>query len=95
MAILRRIAPGSAFKLGLVINGFLGLLLGAFCTLLTIAGVRFAPHAQMPFGGRIGLFAVILCPIIYGIIGGIGATIGAVIYNLASDWVGGVEVDLG
>jgi hypothetical protein len=40
------------------------------------------------------MFAVILCPIVYGLIGGIGAAIGAFIYNLASGWVGGLEVDI-
>ena len=38
--------------------------------------------------------AVIVCPIVYGIIGGIAAVIGALIYNLASSWVGGVEVEI-
>jgi hypothetical protein len=38
--------------------------------------------------------AVILCPIVYGAIGGIAAVIGALIYNLASNWVGGVEVKI-
>ena len=48
----------------------------------------------MPFAGAMGLFAVILCPIVYGIIGGIAAVIGALIYNLASSWVGGLEVEI-
>jgi hypothetical protein len=94
MAILKRIAPASAFKVGFVVYGLLGLLLGALCTAIALAGVQFAPHAQLPFAGRVGVFAVILCPIIYGLIGGIGAAIGAVIYNLASGWVGGLEVDI-
>lgn len=94
MAILKGIAPASAFKVGFVVYGLLGLLLGALCTAIALAGVQFAPHAHLPFAGRVGVFAVILCPIIYGLIGGIGATIGAVIYNLASGWVGGLEVDI-
>ncbi len=49
----------------------------------------------MPLMGRIGKFAVIFCPIVYGIIGGIGTVIAAALYNLASGWVGGVEVNSG
>jgi len=94
MAIVRRIGPASAFKVGLVSYALLGLIAGVFCSLIALAGVSFAPHAHLPFGGAIGLFAVILCPIVYGIIGGIAAVIGALIYNLASGWVGGLEVDI-
>ena len=95
MAILRRVTPGSAFKIGLVVYGILGLILGAICSVIAMVGVQFAPHSQLPFAGRIGVFAIILCPIIYGLIGGIGAAIAAWFYNLASGWVGGLEVDLG
>ena len=94
MAILKRIAPTSAFKVGFVTNGFLGLLLGAVCTAIALAGIQFAPHAHLPFAGRVGIFAVIFCPIVYGLLGGIGAAIGAAIYNLASGWVGGLQVDI-
>ncbi len=95
MTVLKRIAPASAFKVGLVVYGILGLVLGAVCTLIAVAGLQFAPHAHMPFAGRIGVLAIVVCPIIYGLAGGIGAAIGAVIYNLASGWVGGIELDIG
>lgn len=93
MTVLKRIAPASAFKVGVIAYGFIGLLLGALCSVIAMAGVHFAPHT--PFIGRIGMFAVIVCPIVYGLIGGIGALIAAAIYNLASSWVGGLEVDIG
>ena len=96
MTVLKRISPASAFKVGLIAYGIVGLVLGIFCSLIAVAGVTFAPHARMPFlMGRVGVLAVIVCPIIYGIIGGIGGVIGAAIYNLAAGWVGGLEVDIG
>jgi hypothetical protein len=94
MAVLKRIAPASAFKVGLVSYAVLGLIAGVFCGLITLAGVSFAPHAHMPFAPAIGLFAVIVCPVVYGVIGGILTAISAVLYNLAAGWVGGVEVEL-
>ena len=94
MAVLKRIGPGSAFKIGLVSYAILGLIAGIFCSLIAMTGASVAPHAHLPFAPAIGLFAVILCPIVYGIIGGIAAAIGALLYNLASSWVGGVEVDI-
>ena len=95
MAILKRVTPGSAFKIGLLVYGMIGLVLGAICSLVAIFAVRFAPHAHVMMFGRAGTFAVILCPILYGLMGGIGGAIAACLYNLASGWVGGLEVDLG
>lgn len=95
MAILKRVAPGSAFRVGLIVYGIMGLVLGAFCTLVSVFASRLAPHAHVMMFGWAGVFAVVLCPIIYGLIGGIGGAIAAWLYNLASGWVGGLEVDLG
>jgi hypothetical protein len=94
MSVLKRVSPASAFKVGLVAYGIVGLILGVFCSLIAVAGWTFAHHARMPFLHSVGVFAVILCPIVYGIIGGIAAVIAAAIYNLAAGWVGGVEVDI-
>ena len=94
MAVLKRIGPASALKIGLVSYAFLGLIAGAFCSLIALTGASFVPHAHMRFARAVGLTAVIVCPIVYGIIGGIAAVIGALIYNLASGWVGGVEVEI-
>ena len=94
MTILKRISPSSAFKVGLVTYGLVGLFLGALCSVAAFGGVPLAAHGHMPLLSRIGVFAVILCPLIYGLFGGIGALIAAVIYNLASGWVGGLEVDI-
>ena len=94
MAALKRIGPGSAFKVGLISYAILGLIPGLFCSLIALTGASFAPHAHMPFMGAIGLFAIIVCPIVWGILGGIGAVISAFIYNLAAGWVGGVEVEI-
>ncbi len=95
MAVLKHIGPGSAFKVGLVVYGFIGLIIGVLLSLIALVGAPFARQASMPLGGAfVGLFAVILCPILYGIFGGIIAAISALIYNLASGWVGGLEVEL-
>jgi hypothetical protein len=96
MSVLKRISPGSAFRLGLVAYGIVGLMLGAFCSLIAIGAPAFGRQTHMMFLGHfVGVFAVIVCPIIYGIIGGIGAVIAAGIYNLVAGWVGGLEVDIG
>jgi hypothetical protein len=95
VAVVKRIGPGSAFKVGLVMYAFLGLIIGAIFSLIALAAAPFAragsPHF---FGALFGVGAVIILPIFYGIIGGIFAALGAVIYNLVASWVGGLEVDI-
>jgi hypothetical protein len=94
MAVLRRIAPASAFKVGLVSYALVGLIPGIFCTLIAVTGASFAPHEHLPFMRTVGLFALVVCPLVYGIIGGVVTLVGVLIYNLVSSWVGGFEVEL-
>jgi hypothetical protein len=94
MAVVKRIAPVSALKVGFVVYALLGLIAGLFCSVIAFAGIPFAPHAHMPFAGALSFLPLILCPVLYGIIGSIITVISAVIYNLASGWVGGLEVDI-
>jgi hypothetical protein len=95
MAVVRHIGPGSAFKVGLVVYAFVGLIVGICCSLMTLAyRISFVRHSNTPFGAFFGVAAVIFVPILYGIIGGIFTAIGALIYNLAAHWVGGLEVEI-
>ena len=100
MATVKRIAPGSAFKVGLVVYAFLGLIVGICMALFSmvagslgsLAGGGVPGARALGFG--FGLSAIIVFPILYGIVGGIGGAIGAAVYNLAAGWVGGIEVDI-
>ncbi len=101
MATLKRIGPGSAFKVGLVTYAILGLVVGAcFAFFSMIAGSlaglagQQASAGARAFGFGMGLGAIIVMPIMYGIIGGIGGALGALVYNLVAGWVGGLEVDI-
>jgi Transmembrane domain of unknown function (DUF3566) len=100
MATVKRVAPGSAFKIGLVMYAILGLVLGIFMAFISMVagtlgslGQSAAPGAKL-IGFGMGFGAIIIFPIGYGIIGGIFAAIGAAIYNLVAGWVGGLEVDI-
>ena len=100
MAVVRSVSPGSAFKVGLVLYAILGLVLGIFMAVISATigslgsmGQAAAPGARL-FGFGMGLGAIVLFPVCYGVIGGIGAAIGAAIYNLVAGWVGGLEVDI-
>jgi Transmembrane domain of unknown function (DUF3566) len=100
MATVKRVAPGSAFKIGLVMYAVLGLMLGILTAIISMVtgtlgsfGESAAPGAKL-LGFGMGFGAIIFFPICYGIIGGIFAAIGAAIYNLVAGWVGGLEVDI-
>ena len=99
MATLNRIGPGSAFKVGLVTYAIVGLIIGVIMALFSmvagsLGGLSNQAIGARAFGFGLGLGAVIIAPILYGLIGGVAAAIGAVIYNLVAGWVGGLEVDI-
>ncbi len=101
MATLNRIGPGSALKLGAITYAFVGLVIGIIMACvsqvagsLTGMGGSGMGMSARAFGFGMGVGAIIIAPVVYGIIGGIGAGIGAVVYNLAARWIGGLEVDI-
>jgi hypothetical protein len=95
MVTVKRIGPGSAFKVGLAIYGLVGLIVGLFFGLVSMLGGTLAHPAQAGmFGMFFGIGAIIIWPLCYGIGGGIVAAISAAFYNLVARWVGGLEVDI-
>jgi hypothetical protein len=77
---------------------FIGLLIGAFMALMSLAGV--AINAQQGQGNAVqipaiflGVGALIFVPLFYGVFGFISGIIYAAIYNLLAGVVGGLEMD--
>jgi hypothetical protein len=95
MSVVKRISPGSAFKVGLVAYGLLGLVAGVFFSLFALLGMAVPGAGGARLGGMIfGVFAVIFFPLVYGLFGAVLAALGAVVYNLAAGWVGGLSIEL-
>lgn len=99
MAIVKRVGPGSAFKVGLVLYALLGLALGICMALVSMVAGTLAPLDQAVPGSRLfgfgmGFRAIIFFPVLYGLFGGVFAAIGAALYNVVAGWVGGIEVDI-
>ena len=105
MAVVKRIGLGSAFKIGLVLYGIVGLCLGIFVAILSsvmgpLGGLAGGNPAGVQswdlrsFGFGMGIGAVLFFPLCYGIIGGLFAAVSAAVYNLVARLVGGLEVDI-
>ena len=99
---IKRIGPLSCAKIAGVTYAALGLLIGALISLVAGLGLALSGAQQsldakaLPpmFGAFMGVGAIIVFPILYGIIGFIFALIGAWIYNLLASWIGGIQVDI-
>ena len=95
--ILKSIGVLSCGKMMGIVYAILGLVVGGFFALFSLAGVAFqqAPDGNarmMPFMA-FGAAAVVILSILYGIIGFIGGIILALLYNAVASVVGGLELD--
>lgn len=98
MTKIKKIDPMSAAK----VEGLMGVIFGLIAGILVVimgAGVRsmmggygYGPGYGMM--GGFGIAAIIVMPIMYGILGFIAGGVGAWVYNLISGWIGGIEIDL-
>ena len=93
--IIKRIGPMSIARLSGMLYAVLGLVLGAIISLIALAG-GFASDSEgaAQFGGFIGVAAVLVLPICYGLLGFVATLIAAWLYNVAAGVVGGIEVDI-
>jgi hypothetical protein len=93
--VIRRVDPVSFGKIFGGLYAIFGLIWAGFAALMLIGGVALAPGAA-PIGTSIGaaLFGLIILPVLLGIFGFAGGAIGAVFFNIASGFVGGVKIDV-
>jgi hypothetical protein len=95
MSVVKRIHPGSAFKVVAVIYAIIGLVIGILYAVATLANLALPGVTQAPRGAVVSVFAVVLFPILYGIVAGMVAAVSALVYNFAAGWIGGLEIDIG
>lgn len=99
--IIKRIGALSLGKLmGAMYTG-IGLLVGCIFALISLLG----GGAMMASGQRgsglgmgmmagLGVLAIVLFPIFYGLLGFVAGVISAFFYNLAAKYAGGLEIDV-
>ena len=97
---IKRIRIWSAVKVGFVIWGALGFLLGLYMALMMPVMMKLL-GAIAPLGDgaeMIGPAAFIVFPAVYALMGAVGGTIFTLIfvalYNLMASLLGGIEIEL-
>jgi hypothetical protein len=96
---LKRIGPLSCAKMAGVLYAALGLIVGFFISIAALFGVALSSGAEgEPGAAFIGLLfgvgAIVVLPIVYGLLGFVSALVGAALYNLVAKLTGGIELDL-
>ena len=86
---IKRVGIISLANLSAIINLFFGLILGILVTLFSLL-IPSASVSSTSAGLTIGPLAIIIFPVISGILGWISGFIGGVFYNLASKITKGI-----
>lgn len=96
--VLRRIGALSLAKVMCALYAALGLIIGAIVAIFSLFGAAIGASSAgsvEPFMGVLfGVGAVVVLPILYGVMGFLAGLIGAGLYNTLAGVVGGVEVEL-
>lgn len=99
--VVKHVGPLSVGKICFAMYALIGLLAGLFIAsfgfLWSSRVASSSPDNTWPFamlGSFMGIGAIILFPIFYGVIGFIGGVILAAFYNVVARMMGGIEVEI-
>ncbi|MFQ6104890.1 MAG: hypothetical protein ACE5OP_11455 [Candidatus Glassbacteria bacterium] len=99
---LKRIRLRTLFKLSFIFYAILGCVFGlAFLAAGMLIGFLHNPPDFISFirlpealRGYLGILIIIASSLAYGLIGAAFISVGAIIYNVFSSWIGGVEFEI-
>jgi hypothetical protein len=91
--VVKSLGVISVGKMYGAISAAMGLLFGIGFALFSVVGGVLDTSQNAILGPALGVGAVIVLPIFYGLMGFIGGVIGAALYNLFAAMVGGVEIN--
>jgi hypothetical protein len=96
--IVRRFDVLSVTKVGGALYAAMGLVIGAVISVVALVGAASSPatYGGGPrfFGLLFGVGAVLLLPVLYGILGAITSGLGALLYNAIAKHIGGISFEL-
>lgn len=89
---IRRISTSSAFLVGLALYGLIGFLVGI--VLVVVAGLEVPAGTEPSFVEELGIWAIVVVPLVFGLGAGLITAISAALYNTVTSVVGGLRVEL-
>ena len=89
--IVRRVGPMSCARIVGSIYAVIGLIIGAIFTLAALGGMFAAPQ-RGPF--VFGMAAVIVLPVLYGVLAFVMTLVVTSLYNVLADRLGGIDIDV-
>jgi hypothetical protein len=93
--VIKRVGPVSCAKVVAALYVIVGIAIGGLISLGSMAGGMASEVPWMAgIGAAIGIAAIIVLPLVYGILGFVTTLIGAWLYNIAASIVGGIEIDV-
>jgi hypothetical protein len=96
--IVKRIGVLSLGRIMGIMYGGIGLFFGAIFAIVSLAGAAIGAGMSESGNAWVGAFfgvgAVVLMPVLYGVLGFVGGLLSALVYNLAARFVGGLELDV-
>ena len=95
--VVRRFGILSFAKIQALIMMVFGLIIGVIYGLffMVIGAAMLSQSTGSAIGGVVGgLVIIVMMPIFYGVIGFVFGALGALIYNTAAGFVGGIEMEL-
>ena len=93
---LKRVGPWSVAKVFGTMYAAMGLIFGALFACIALVGgsVARGDSGAGGFGAVFGVGAVVLLPLMYGVLGVVFGALSAWLYNVFAGIVGGIEVQL-
>jgi len=88
--VIRRIPPLPAAKTMALVYAAIGVIVGACVTLIGFAGGGWGGER---FGTGIGLAAIVILPVVYGLVGFLAILLVTSLYNWSAGLVGGIEIE--
>ena len=93
MHIIKSVGVLSCAKVFAIIHFAIGLIFVPFFLLMAMVGAFAGPKAGGAFSAAVAIVIAVFMPFFYGFLGFVLGAVGAWIYNVASSWLGGIQLE--